>query len=289
MNKQTDTLLSLPLGTPGAGRIRYGAAMALYQQGRLSPAELEAWRIAAASDSRPVEHVLAAYGLPTPHLISVGQSAPLTRLMDEAAAYLAPLRCPGAGELRRLIARRAVAPQTIRTRSLPVVATHLPAAVEALAITHPALAAAIQSASSAFHWTTYDSYPEDQIGPAFAANHAFCSLMGCSAPFVAKNADFGIFLIAPHILYRDHSHAAPELYLPLTGPHGWRFGPNRPLLIKPAHQPIWNDPHRPHLTKVGQTPFLALYGWTRDSEEPARILPADDWPQLEALRLKASQ
>jgi hypothetical protein len=285
MNDATETLLSLPLGTPGAGRIRYGAAMALYQQGRLSPAELEAWRFAAASDNRPVDHVLAAYGLPAPDPASARQSAPLARLMDEAATYLAPLRCPGAGELRRLLARRTVTPLPMQPCTLPVVTTHLPAAVEVLATTHPALAAAILSASHALRWTTYDSYPADQIGPTFAANHAFCSLMGRDAPFPAQDADFGIFLIAPDILYRDHSHAAPELYLPLTGPHGWRFGPNRPLQIKPAHHPIWNDPHRPHLTKVGRTPFLAFYGWTREAEAPARILPADDWPKLEALRL----
>ena len=87
------------------------------------------------------------------------------------------------------------------------------------------------------------------------------------------------------MLYRDHCHAAPELYAPLTGPHGWRFGPGRPLMVKPAHQPVWNPPYPPHLTKVGPVPFLCLFGWTRDVNEVARVMPAADWPELEALRL----
>ncbi|MDZ7908534.1 MAG: dimethylsulfonioproprionate lyase family protein [Gemmobacter sp.] len=119
--------------------------------------------------------------------------------------------------------------------------------------------------------------------PAFADGHAFASLLGEAAPIPAQDFDLGLFLIAPHVLYRDHAHAAPELYAPLTGPHGWRFGPGRPLVLKPAHQPVWNPPQRPHLTKVGALPFLCLFAWTREVNSPARVIPADDWPALEAL------
>jgi hypothetical protein len=87
------------------------------------------------------------------------------------------------------------------------------------------------------------------------------------------------------VLYRDHCHKAPELYVPLTGPHGWRFGPGMPLIVKPAHHPVWNDPYAPHLTKVGAVPLLCLFGWTRDVAEVARVIPAPDWAELEALRL----
>ncbi|MEZ5756548.1 MAG: hypothetical protein R3D90_17950 [Paracoccaceae bacterium] len=67
MTDRPETLLDLPQGTPGAGRIRYGAAMALFLQGKLTPAELEAWRIASASDSRPADEVpRAAQGLLRP-------------------------------------------------------------------------------------------------------------------------------------------------------------------------------------------------------------------------------
>lgn len=81
-------------------------------------------------------------------------------------------------------------------------------------------------------------------------------------PLAAEDFDMGIFLVAPDTLYRDHQHAAPELYAPLTGPHGWRFGPGRPLQIKHAHEPVWNPPQQPHLTKTGKIPFLSLFVWT---------------------------
>lgn len=289
MTDTPDTLLHLPPGTPGAGRIRYGAAMALYQQGRLSAAALEAFRIASASDTRTVDAVLAAHGLPPRHPGATSTSTALLQLLAEVSAYLAPLTCPGAAELRHLMAQAAPSPMPTAPCAPPVIATHLPAALAALAPTHPALAKAIGTAAPHLPWASYDLYPPDQIGPAFASGHAFCPLIGPEAALPAPDAEFGLFLLAPHILYRDHCHPAPELYLPLTGPHGWRFGPGRPLIVKPAHHPIWNDAHRPHLTKVGPTAFLALYFWTRrDIDAPARILPAPDWPALEALRLKAT-
>ena len=110
-------------------------------------------------------------------------------------------------------------------------------------------------------------------------------IIGADGPIPALDFDLGLFLIAPHILYRDHHHAAPELYAPLTGPHGWRFGPDRRLTLKPAHHPVWNPPYRPHLTKVGPTPFLAIFAWTRDVKQTAKVIPASDWPQLETRRL----
>jgi len=134
-------------------------------------------------------------------------------------------------------------------------------------------------------WTTYDLYPPAEIGEAFAAGHAFASLIGSDAPLKADGFELGLFLIAPHVLYRDHHHAAAELYAPLTGPHGWRFRPGDALEWRDAHVPVCNPPWRPHATKVGHIPFLCIFGWTGDVNEPARVLPSDDRPALEALRL----
>ena len=46
-------LLGIALGDPGSARARYGRAMALYQSGRITPDQLEAYRIAAADDGQP--------------------------------------------------------------------------------------------------------------------------------------------------------------------------------------------------------------------------------------------
>ena len=133
----------------------------------------------------------------------------------------------------------------------------------------PQLVRAIAAAAPHLGWTTYDAYPRDRIGEGFAAGHAFAPIAGGGAPFAAGSFEMGLFLIAPHVLYRDHLHKAPELYAPLTGPHGWRFAPGRQLIVKPAGEPVWNPPLQPHLTKVGPDPFLCLFAWTRDVDEPA--------------------
>ncbi len=278
------TNLSLPLGAKGSGRARYGAAMALYQRGEISAEALEVYRIASARDGQDPAPMLAQIGA-NPMAEQPRGEVLVTRLIDEADHYIAALPGPGVAEVRAGLNRWRGGPVTLAPRSNPVVAAHLADALAPLAATHLALAQAIAAASPYLNWTAYLGYPEDEIGQAFTTGHAYASLIGEAANIAAEGYDFGIFLIAPHILYRDHHHAAPELYVPLTGPHGWRFGPKTPLIIKPAHQTVWNEAHRPHMTKVGATPFLALFGWTRDVTQTAQVIPADDWPELEAWHL----
>lgn len=209
----------------------------------------------------------------------------LTVLAEAAEAYLTALDHPGAGEVGTALACRHGPALPPLPRGNPLVDRWLPEALVSLVPTYPQLAAVIAAAAPHLDWVTYDIYPPDQIGPAFAQGHAAASILGEEAPFHANDVDMGLFLIAPQVLYRDHAHPAPELYAPLTGPHGWRFAPGKALTLLPAHAPVWNPPHLPHLTKVGPVPFLAFYVWTRDASLPAHVLPADDWPALEALIL----
>ncbi len=280
-----DDHLALPIGQPGSGRARYGAAMALFRQGRLTAEALEVYRICALLDHRDPAPMLAELAQPSTSPAAADPQARIRTLVEAADTYLATLPGPGVAEVRQGLNRWRHGPVTpVHNPANPVVGAQLPAALAALHPTHPALAAAIQAASPDLNWITYDLYGPE-IGEPFIKGHAYASLIGENAAIPAQDYDLGLFLIAPHVLYRDHRHAATELYAPLTGPHGWRFGPDRPLAIKPAHVPIWNDPNRPHLTKVGPIPFLAFFGWTRDVQAPAQVIPAGDWPVLEALRL----
>lgn len=279
-------LLGVPLGARGSARARYGRAMRLWAEGALSAPQLEAYRVAAADDHRPPAEVLEDRRLPIPTDASPSPEGLVRALVDEADRYLATLPGPGVTEVRVLLSRWRDGPVTQPPpKPNAVVETHLAPALEALAADRPALAGAIAAAAPHLDWITYDGYPPEDIGAAFARGHAYCSVIGEEAAIPARDFDLGLFLIAPHVLYRDHAHAAPELYAPLTGPHGWRFGPGRPLVVKPAHRPVWNPPFRPHLTKVGPVPFLCLFGWTKDSMAPAHVIPSADWPELEALRL----
>jgi hypothetical protein len=276
-------LIHAPLGQPGSGRVRYGAAMQLWQQGQISAEVLEAYRTSSPHDGRDPLAVLQAQGLPAPVLPPVTDD-PVHRLYIAARDYLLTLDHPGAAEVRAGLPPNPGPLHPAPPRSNAVMDRWLMPALAALQ-GQPLLANAIGRAAPMLDWVTYDAYPRAEIGEGFATGHAFASILGDGPPFAACDFDMGLFLIAPHVLYRDHHHPAPELYAPLTGPHGWRFGPGRPLMVLPAHQPIWNPPHRPHLTKIGAQPFLSFFVWTKDTQHPAQVIPADDWPLLESTPL----
>lgn len=291
----TLTLFFAPLGQPGSGRVRYGAAMALWREGAISAEVLEVFRIASAHDGRDPLVSLHEAGLRLPDSLQPGFPAmgtPMQRLYSAARDYLLALGHPGAAEVRaglpvdpgpeHQLPGRLILTTKVLVQGNGVVERWLLPALKLLGADRPDLAAAIAAARANLDWVTYDGYPRDEIGDSFPDGHAFASIRGSEAPFAAADFDLGLFLIAPGVLYRDHHHAAPELYAPLTGPHGWRFGPGRPLTLKPAHQPVWNPAHQPHLTKVGAVPFLCLFVWTKDVDALAKVIPADDWPELEA-------
>lgn len=278
--------LRAPLGEPGSARRRYAAAMALYQAGEIGADVLEVYRSCASLDAQDPQVLLDHCGLPSPVLRNLGAAKSIAILLAEISRYLARLSGPGLTEVTQGYAQvvsAKITPQA--TRPNPVVGQYLSAALVAAVNDEPALVGAIRSCAAYLQWATYDGYDPGEIGADFMQGHAYTSIIGQDAPIAAPDFDLGLFLIAPHVLYRDHCHPAPELYAPLTGPHGWRFGPNAPLILKPAHDPIWNEPYAPHLTKVGAVPFLCIFAWTRDTASVARVIPADDWEALEKLRL----
>ena len=264
-------LIALPPGAPGTGRVRYGAAMRLWAAGRIGDAALETWRVAAAHDR--------VSGLAEAEMETGGAEAAIDRLVEEAALYLAGLAGPGIAEVRGALAAASAPAGRVAPRANPVVDRWLAPALAVL--DRPGLAPAIAGAAPHLAWRTYDAYPPDLAGPAFRTGHAFATLIGAGAPVPAADVDLGLFLIAPGVFYRDHRHAAPELYAPLTGPHRWRFRPGAPFVEMPAHAPVWNPPFRPHATLTGRTPFLCLYVWTRDVAAAAEMLVSRDWADIE--------
>jgi hypothetical protein len=275
--------LNAPIGQPGSGRVRYGAAMELWRAGRISAEVLEVYRVTSAHDSRDPVSVLRERGLPLPEVAQM--QSPLEQLYTVAREYLLALDHPGAEEVRAGLPLDPGPEQAVRSQGNAVVERWLAPALESVAKRQPLLARAIADAAGHLEWVTYDAYPLEEIGEGFARNHAFASILGEHAAFPAQDFDLGLFLIAPDVLYVDRAHPAPELYAPLTGPHGWRFGPGRPLILKPAHEPVWNPPMQPHLTRVGSTPFLCLFVWTKHVNEVATVLPADDWAALEEAKI----
>ncbi len=202
-------------------------------------------------------------------------------LIVEIDRYLAPMGGPGIAEVRDGLARWGRGPvNPLAARPDPSCGS-LDAAIAAIDA-RPELRRAIDRSAPHLRWVTYDAYPPGEIGPRFPRAHAFCSLIGETGFVPAEDYELGLFLIAPHTLYRDHNHPAPELYAPLTGPHRWRFGTDGAWVEKRAHEPVWNEPWQAHATAVGVAPFLCIFCWTRDVNLPAKVVPAADWNMIEA-------
>lgn len=144
------------------------------------------------------------------------------------------------------------------------------------------IVAALQDAMGYLDWVSYDSYPARDIGPRFPREHLFTSLISPVDPGWSHDFDCGLFWIAPHTLYRDHHHPAPELYLPLTGPSLWRFGTDRPWKEHQAGELVWNAANVVHATLVQTAPLLCLYAWTANVDAPAQVVRAQDWQEIEA-------
>lgn len=207
--------------------------------------------------------------------------ASITRLIEEIDRYLARFEGPGITETRQGIARFGQGPVREGIEPASPVCGHLDAALFCVNGAD-ALRMAIHEARPDLHWVTYDAYPTEMIGRRFPVAHAFASLIGGTGLVPADDFELGLFLIAPKTLYRDHHHKAPELYVPLTGPHEWRFGVGESWTEYEADKPIWNETMRVHATLVRDVPFLALFGWTADVNAVSVVVPAPDWPGIEA-------
>jgi hypothetical protein len=261
--EQAAAALLVPPGQPGSGRQRYGAAMTFHAAGLIGEGVLEAYRIASPLDHEAPARVLAARGEAVPG------AAALAAVPAAAADYLAPLS--GTAAARAALAR--MVPVAPVAGASALAARHLGTALAALRRRRAGLARVLAAAAPWLGWAPY-IYPDGVAGASFDTGNAFASL--ASGP----DCECGLFLIAPGVFYRDHAHAAPELYAPLTGPHGWRFAPGAALQSRRAHRPVWNPPHRPHAIKAGATPFLCLYVWTADLDAPPYMIAADDWDAL---------
>ena len=283
--------LRTPLGQPGSGRVRYAAAMYLNRAGRLSDSNLELFRVCSARDGEDPSELAAQLGLEMEftQVMKTSQEIALARLVGEADRYFARLKGIGVNEVRAGLAKwRDVPCAPVVPKPNDVVDRWMARALNQVRPSHPSLAEAIEMVNPYLQWMTFDGYSIEEIGADFPANHAYAPLFGdVDAPYTTVDWHMCLFLIAPHVLYRDHRHVAPELYATLTGPHGWRFGPDDPVHVLPADVPVWNESMRPHMTKVGPEPFLCLVAWTKDINEPAWIVPAADWAELETLRLEA--
>ncbi len=151
---------------------------------------------------------------------------------------------------------------------------HLPEAVAASLIVSADLCSAIASIEDELYWTQMDHYTDELLGqPGFKDNGAYSEIIGTSGFFTGNDFRMGLMLIGPGLHYRDHYHAAPELYWLLTGPIEYRRAPQKFEPVSTAST-IWNEPNEVHAMKIGDRPMLAVWAWTRDVDQLPVLVPA---------------
>jgi hypothetical protein len=159
-----------------------------------------------------------------------------------------------------------------RPRRLPAT-RFLPECVAASMFTSPDVAAALAEIEEFLHWRQNPNYSDRQMGAGYMDNYAYAEFIGPNGFFAGDDFLMGVLLLGPNCHYRDHHHAAPELYWLLTGPSEWRSGKGK-FEMREAGETIWHEPHVVHATRTVASPLLAVWAWTRDVSEPARLAEA---------------
>ena len=194
---------------------------------------------------------------------------PATGIID---AIRRSLKGTAAARVKQRLAAQDLSPSAV----VEPVPCRLPATrylaecVAASMFTSPDVAAALAETAEFLHWRQNPNYSDRQMGAGYMDNYAYAELIGANGFFAGDDFLMGLLLLGPHRHYRDHHHAAPELYWLLTGPSEWRRGKGE-FEMRDAGETIWHEPHIVHATRTGANPLLAVWTWTRDVSEPARL------------------
>jgi hypothetical protein len=139
--------------------------------------------------------------------------------------------------------------------ALPVCG-HLDAALRQTHPTRGAVAAALQALAPRLIWARRPSArPTDG---AFWDGHANAMLAGPGGLEARDDVWVGVTLMAPAVLYPDHSHAPEETYLALTSGQWWNS--DMDWTDPGADGLIYNPPGITHaMRSVPERPFLALW------------------------------
>ena len=125
---------------------------------------------------------------------------------------------------------------------------------------HMDLCKAVSRSSAELSWRRpgFGRIPND-----IASHMAVCEIIGPTGQIKHATARVGLLFQASNITYPRHSHAAEEIYFPLTGPVDWQIGDTK-WCRKEAGSFIHHLPYQPHAIRTGKTPLLTIWGWSGD-------------------------
>ena len=93
--------------------------------------------------------------------------------------------------------------------------------------------------------------------------NAAVEIVGPEAVWRSDALRLGVFLIAPDTTYPLHSHAAEEIYMPISGAGEWQIVPG-PVIARAPGDLIHIAPWQAHAIRTGPAPLLMLWAWFGD-------------------------
>lgn len=116
----------------------------------------------------------------------------------------------------------------------------------------------LASLANQFAWG--QTYSTEDFGIGFLEKYGWTELIGMRGPITSNRIACGFLILGSQIEYPRHSHAAEEVYVPLTGPTLWMRG-NKDWESRTPYLPIYHAPRVPHAMRTETVPLLALYLW----------------------------
>lgn len=185
------------------------------------------------------------------------------------------LKGEGTGEVKARLALQDLSPSAAvepEPRRLPA-CRYLPECVAASMFMAPDVAAALAEIEEFLRWKQNPNYSDAVMGEGYMDNYAYTEIIGPDGFFPGADFLMGLMLLGPRRLYPDHHHPAPELYWLLTGPSDWRRS-REDFRERAAGETIWHAPLVTHATRTGDSPLLAVWAWTQDVNQAARLSEA---------------
>ena len=110
---------------------------------------------------------------------------------------------------------------------------------------------------------TWREAPKGKLSELMDGRHAHCEIVGPDSDLPSDQLRMGAFILAPKTHYPMHSHAAEEVYLPISGYGEWKIH----QLDYVVHQPgsiIHINSWEPHAIRSRTEPLLMLWAWLGD-------------------------
>jgi len=102
--------------------------------------------------------------------------------------------------------------------------------------------------------------PRGKLSSLMDDKHAIVQMIGPDANFISNQLRFGVFLLAPNTTYPLHSHAAEEIYVPISGSGHWQSQGSSYMSRQPGSI-VHLRPWIPHALRSGKEPLLMLWAW----------------------------